>query len=579
MNQQIQNNLNNSKKLTSFLGNPNLKKVGTVYNFTKEQLIEYQNCMDDPIYFIKNYVKIVHVDQGLIPFKMWDFQEELIRLLWKERHVCGKLSRQVGKSTCVTAYFLWMILFHEHQCIAILANKGDLARELLAKIRLAYEYLPIWLQQGIVSWNKGSIELENGSRVIAAATTSAAIRGYSFTAILLDEFAFVPKNIAEEFFTSVFPTISSGKTTKLFIISTPRGLNHFFRHWNDAVKKKSDFVAYEAFWYQVPGRDQAWKEREIKNTSPEQFAQEHDCDFLGSSHTLIASSKLKEMMSATLNPIRSEGGLDIHEMPVIDEYDGKKLIPGHIYAMMVDVSRGLGLDYSAFSVIDVTTIPYKQVAKFRANDVSPLIFPTIIYNAARLYNNSYVLVEISDIGGQVADILHYELEYENVVKVQQKGKQGQQVSAGHLKKIQFGLKTSHQTKRSGCANLKTMVESDKFIIKDDDTIEELTTFISQKDSYSAEEGCHDDLAMTLVLFGWFVAQRHFKDALANDMRRTLQHQHLNILEEDVIPFGIIDNGMDNGEEFDDQGELWVEVRRAVDPFGSFDFVDWTGREI
>ena len=363
-----------------FGGNQNLRKPGITTQFTQFQLDEYTKCFNDPVYFAKNYIKIVNVDRGLIPFEMWDFQEEFINVLWKNRHVVGRMSRQIGKSTCVVSYFLWLILFHEQQTLGILANKAELAQELLGKIRLAYEHLPMWLQQGIVSWNKRSIEIENGSRIIAAATTSSAIRGYAFNAILLDEFAFVPKNIADDFFTSVFPTISSGKSTKLFIISTPNGLNHYYHHWKNAKEGKSGFKLFEAFWHQVPGRDENWKNDQIRLTNETQFTQEHDCDFIGSSHTLISAQKLKGMTWS--KPKASVDGLDIYEDPVIPQ--GK--IPGRTYALMVDVSRGLGLDHSAFSVIDVSEIPYKQVAKFRKNDLSPLLYPTIIYNTAVLYN-------------------------------------------------------------------------------------------------------------------------------------------------------------------------------------------------
>ena len=552
-------------------GNPRLKRPGTPMQFTAEQVSELLKCADDPVYFAKKYIKIVNLDKGLMNFEMWPFQEDMLQKFHENRFVICKMPRQVGKSTTIIAYLIHQLIFRmgedeaDRTNIAILANKGATARELMGRLQLAYENLPGWMQQGVVTWNKGNIELENGSKAMAASTSSSAVRGNSFNIIFLDEFAFVPNNQADQFFNSVYPTISSGKTTKVLMVSTPNGLNKFYRMWKDAVDKRSTYVPVEVHWSMVPGRDEKWKEETIRNTSEEQFRQEFETEFIGSSNTLISAAKLRSL--AFSNPIEQENGLDIYEHPK----------EGHAYAIMVDVSRGQGLDYSAFSVIDVTSIPYRQVAKYRDNNVAPLLYPTIIFGVGKKYNDAFVLVEISDIGQQVADILHYELEYDNLVKIQSKPKMGQQISAGHIKKIAFGLKTSVATKRIGCSNLKTMIESDKLIVQDPDTIMELTTFVAHRESFAAEEGNHDDLAMTLVFFGWFVAQRNFKEAMDNDIRKVLQEEQLNIMDEDMIPFGMMDDGVENyDDERERMFEKWKQSRERLYPLDSHNY-DWKER--
>ena len=552
-------------EITSYMSNPNLKRAGVKIEWTQDQIKEYVKCSEDPVYFALNYMRIVNVDTGLVPFKMWDFQKHMLETFHKNRFVVCKMPRQVGKSTTIIAYLLHQILFRDNTSVAMLANKGSTARELLSRLQLAYENLPIWLQQGIVTWNKGNIELENGSKVLAAATSSSAVRGGSYNILFLDEYAFVPNNQADQFFNSVYPTISSGKTSQVLVVSTPNGLNHFYRMWSDATNKRSNYVPIEVHWSQVPGRDERWKEETIRNTSLDQFRVEFETEFVGSSHTLISSSKLKTLVFN--NPIRQDNKLDILEEPQKD----------HTYVVTVDVSRGQGLDYSAFSIMDVTSIPYKQVAKYRDKEISPLLYPTLIFNAATAYNNAYVLVEINDIGQQISDILHHELEYENLVKIQIKPRQGQQMSYGHTKKIQFGVKTSVTTKRIGCTNLKTLVESDKLLINDADTIMELMTFVASRESFAAEEGSHDDLAMTLVLFAWFIAQRNFRESLNGDIRSVLQREQLNIAQEDLVPFGVLDDGInDRDMEVVDIERQWLEERKLKAPLDSYDY-DWRGR--
>ncbi|NDB61275.1 terminase, partial [bacterium] len=390
----------------SYQSNPNLPNEQYRHAFTQKELDEYMRCADDPVYFAKKYIKIINVDRGLIPFDMWDFQEKMLQTFHDNRFSICKLPRQVGKSTTSVAYILHQVLFNENFVVAILANRAPTARELLGKLKLAFEYLPMFLKQGIKEWNKGSIYLANGSRVLADSTSGSSVRGFSFNLIFLDEFAFVPNNIAEEFFNSTYPTISSGKTSKVVIVSTPNGMNLFYKMWTQAVEKVSTYQPIEIHWSMVPGRDEAWAAETIRNTSQRQFDQEFGCEFLGSTNTLISGAKLATL--AIKQPIESKDFLDVYELPQ----------PKRTYVITVDVAEGQGLDYSSFSVFDVTEIPYRQIAKYRNNEIAPLLFPTVIYSVARRFNDAFILVEINSIGLQVADILHFELGYENLLKFQ-----------------------------------------------------------------------------------------------------------------------------------------------------------------
>jgi hypothetical protein len=531
-----------------YLGNPNLKKVNTPINFTKKQIQEFIRCKDDPVYFTKNHIKIVSLDEGLVPFKMWDFQEKLISNFHENRFNIAKLPRQTGKSTTVISYLLHYALFNDNVKIAILANKAETSRELLSRLQLAYENLPKWMQMGIVAWNKGSMELENGSKIIAASTSSSAVRGNSFNIIFLDEFAFIPNHISEQFFSSVYPTISSGKTTKVIIISTPQGMNMFYKLWHDAERGKNGYVPLEVHWSQVPGRDQAWKEETIRNTSERQFTQEFECEFLGSVDTLISASKLRAM--AYDDPIQDNGkGLKVYE----------KVKEDRDYIITVDVSRGTNNDYSAFVVFDITTLPWKVVAKYRNNEIKPILFPSIIDQVAKNYNRAYILIEINDIGEQVGNILHYDLEYPNVLMCAMRGRAGQIVGQGFSgTKSQLGLKMSKVTKKIGCSNLKTLIEDDKLIIPDYEIISELTTFIQKNQSFEADEGHNDDLVMCLVLFAWLAVQPYFREMTDNDVRKRIYEEQANQIEQDMSPFGFIVDGFEDEESkfIDDNGDVW-----------------------
>jgi hypothetical protein len=534
----------------AYRDNPLLKKAGVKVEYTQEQIDEYIKCAKDPVYFAKNYVKIVNVDEGLINFKMWPFQEKMLKLFKDNRFVITKCPRQVGKTTTTVAYMLWATIFTDSQNCAVLANKGSLARDILSKYQLAYENLPMWLQQGIVTWNKGNVELENGSKIVAASTSSSAIRGGSFNIVFLDEFAFVPNNIAEEFFNSVYPVISSGKKTKIIIVSTPNGMNLFYKLWMDSINKKNNYVSFEIHWSHVPGRDEKWKEETIRNTSERQFAQEFETEFLGSSNTLISGYKLQQLVY--IDPIANHDLLKIYEHPVKEGVNDSK--SDHLYAITVDVSEGKNLDSSAFSVIDISQTPYKQVATYKSSSITPILFPTVIYNTARYYNDAYVLVEINN-NPQVADSLHADFEYENLWKIYTGNKKPQQLSAGFARGVQMGLKMSPQVKAIGCSNLKTLIEGDKLQIQDFDTYSELTTFIQQKNSFSAEEGANDDMVMSLVMFSWVTTQQYFKEIVNHDIRKQIQLENMNQMDDDVLPAPIIEDGLEHDFEIMG-GDLW-----------------------
>ena len=529
-----------------YLGNPLLKKANTPIEFSQEQIIEFVKCKNDPVYFAKNYVQIVTLDHGLQLFKPYHFQEKLIKNFHNHRFNICKMPRQTGKSTTVVSYLLHYAIFNDNVNIAILANKASTARDLLSRLQTAYENLPKWLQQGILAWNKGSMELENGSKILAASTSASAVRGGSYNIIFLDEFAFIPNHIADQFFASVYPTISSGQSTKVIIVSTPHGMNHFYRMWHDAERGMNEYVPTDVHWSEVPGRDDKWKAQTISNTSEQQFKVEFECEFLGSVDTLIAPSKLKCLVYD--NPIKRNKGLDIYE----DSKEDKD------YVITVDVARGVGNDYSAFIVVDITEFPHKVVAKYRNNEIKPMLFPSIIHEVAKAYNNAFVLCEVNDVGDQVASIIQYDLEYQNLLMCSMRGRAGQIVGQGFSgKKTQLGLKMSKTVKKVGCLNLKTMIEEDKLIFNDYEIISELTTFIQKHNSFEAEEGCNDDLAMCLVIYAWLVAQDYFKELTDQDVRKRLYDEQKNQIEQDMAPFGFILDGMEelNGE-VDADGDFW-----------------------
>ena len=518
-----------------YLGNANLKKIGEEIEWTPEMLKEYMKCAQDPIYFSEKYIKIVQVDHGLIPMDMYDYQKEITNKIFNSRRVAVLTARQSGKTTTAVAVILHYILFNEFKTVAILANKGDSAREVLSRVQLAYEALPKWMQQGVEEWNKGNITLENGCKIYAGTTSSSAIRGKSISFLYLDEVAFIEGY--DEFFASVYPTISSGQTTKLLMTSTPNGLNHFYKTCKGAEEETNGYEFVKVMWHDVPGRDVAWKDETMSalDHDEQKFKQEYCCEFLGSSGTLIDGSKLKEL---------------VYDRPLLEKdniYQYTKPEEDRTYVMTCDVSRGKGLDYSTFTVIDITKMPYKQVCVFRDNLITPVDFASVIYRIGSFYNEAAVLVEINDIGEQVADVLLMDYGYENVLYTENAGRSGKRISSGFGKSTDNGIRTTKSVKSIGCSILKMLIEQNQLLLCDFNTLQELSRFSKRGASYEAESGSHDDLVMNLVIFAWLTDQGYFKDMTDINTMMALREKTEQQIEEDLLPFGFIDVGEDLGD--------------------------------
>lgn len=543
--------IDDNEDIEHFQGNPLVKKVGAQIQFTKEQIEEYVKCSKDAFYFIEKYMKIVTIDSGVQVIKLYDFQREMINLFIKEKFVLAKCARQSGKTIGVESFILWSILFKDNYRIGMFANKFDTSKKILKEVKYAYELLPMWLQQGVITWNKHSIELENGSSITSSSTSGDAGRSRTYNLVFLDEFAFVPDHVASDFFTAVYPTISSGKNTKVIIISTPNGLNFFYRMWIEAQEGRSKYKLFESNWRAVPSRDDAWAEETLANVGEKAFQQEYECDFLGSSNTLISNTKIKEMVWK--RPLkRYQGGLVLYEEPK----------PRNQYVVTVDVSRGIGQDYSAFTIVNVTQFPYKVAGKYQNNEISPMLFPNVIYETATHFNQAMVLVEVNDIGEQVGAILYNDLEYEDLIMTEHGGRNGQRVSSGFGKNVYYGIRMTGNVKKIGMANLKTLIESDKIIIEDVDIIAELSTFVQKRSSYEAEEGYHDDLVMCLIIFSWLSNQEYFKELTNMDIRRKLEKEREEEIMESVLPPGFLVSGDDEEEvvHVDSDGTSWYTVR-------------------
>jgi hypothetical protein len=536
----------------SYNGNSNLKPAGFEMQFTSEQVKELMKCKEDPIYFIENYCYIVSLDRGLILFSLYDCQREKVDVIMNNRKVILMEGRQQGKTITSAACILHYTIFNSNKTVAILANKSTAAREVLSRYQIMYENLPLWMQQGIKTWNKGDVELENGSKVFTSATSTSGIRGKSVNWLYIDEAAIIPNNVAEEFFTSTYPTIMAGETTKVLLTSTPLGYNHFWKYWNDAQEGRNGFVALQIPYWKIPGRDQKWADEQKSVLGELKFNQEVLCTFLGSSNTLISPDTIARMSPIPF--MHEKDGLDILEYPV----------PGHVYFTTVDTSRGIGGDYSAFTVIDTTEYPYKIVAKYRNNKISPLLYPTVIHKVSKDYNTAYVLVEINDIGQQVADIIHNDLEYENMIWVGSDARYGQVLSSSGRSSI-LGVRTTKQVKRIGCATLKSLVEENKLLVFDRDIISEFSTFIEHNGVFQADEGYNDDLTMTLVLFAWATNDPMFKDLMNANNRQALYSSQMKSIEDELTPFGFIDNGISNEPDVEViGGDVWLNDKYQKD---------------
>jgi hypothetical protein len=536
----------------SYNGNSNLKPAGFEMQFTSEQVKELMKCKEDPIYFIENYCYIVSLDRGLILFSLYDCQREKVDVIMNNRKVILMEGRQQGKTITSAACILHYTIFNSNKTVAILANKSTAAREVLSRYQIMYENLPLWMQQGIKTWNKGDVELENGSKVFTSATSTSGIRGKSVNWLYIDEAAIIPNNVAEEFFTSTYPTIMAGETTKVLLTSTPLGYNHFWKYWNDAQEGRNGFVALQIPYWKIPGRDDKWAAEQKSVLGELKFNQEVLCTFLGSSNTLISPDTIAKM--SPISFMYEKDGLDVLEYPV----------PGHVYFTTVDTSRGIGGDYSAFTVIDTTEYPYKIVAKYRNNKISPLLYPTIIHKVSKDYNSAYVLVEINDIGQQVADIIHNDLEYENMIWVGSDARYGQVLSSSGRSSI-LGVRTTKQVKRIGCATLKSLVEENKLLVFDRDIISEFSTFIEHNGVFQADEGYNDDLTMTLVLFAWATNDPMFKDLMNANNRQALYSSQMKNIEDELTPFGFIDNGQSTEPDVEVvDGDIWLSDKYQKD---------------
>lgn len=543
------------ENIPGYMGNPNLKKENQPIEWTTQLVQEYIKCSQDCVYFIEKYMKIISIDRGLVSFELYTYQKEMLESFQNNRFSIITTARQAGKSTTTCGFILWYIIFHGDKTVALLANKGETAREILGRIQLAYQHLPKWLQHGIKEWNKGSMTLENNSRVIAAATSTDAIRGYSINLLFIDEAAHIEN--WEDFFTSVYPTISSGKESKIILVSTPYGLNHFYSLWTNAQRGTNGYNPIKVMWNDVPGRDEGWRETTLAamNFDNEKFEQEHCCEFLGSSGTLIAGWKLKELVDQI--PINKKEGLYQYILPENN----------HLYACVVDVSRGKGLDYSAFHIIDITTMPYKQVCVYHNNMTTPIDYAEILNRICRSYNNAYVLVEINDIGEQVASSLHYDFEYENVLFTENSGRSGKKITTGFgsgSSSIDKGIRTTKNVKNTGCSILKLLVEQNQLIINDLNTISELSTFSRKGTSYEAEEGKNDDLAMGLVLFAWLSDQQYFKDTTNINTLQKVRDKTEEDLSNDLSLFGFVDDGGTVEEIIESPQQNWMFAENYVE---------------
>tara|TARA_R110002096_G_scaffold69149_2_gene166386 strand:- start:7347 stop:8999 length:1653 start_codon:yes stop_codon:yes gene_type:complete len=540
---------NKNDKAAHYLGNPNVKRDGVQEQWTKKKLLEYKKCMDDPAYFAIKYIKIIHLDRGLVPFDLYDYQVEMFNHFNANRFNIVLACRQSGKSISSVAYILWYAIFHPEKTIAVLANKGSTSREMLGRITLMLENLPFFLQPGCKALNKGSIELSNNSRIVAAATSGSSIRGMSINLLFLDEFAFVENDA--QFYTSTYPVVTSGKNTKVIITSTANGIGNVFEKiWTGAQQGVNEYKPFEVNWWDVPGRDEAWKEQTIANTSQLQFDQEFGNTFFGTGNTLINGETLLKLRAKPYKRCLEQGDLLAYADPIAE----------HEYIMLVDVARGRGQDYSTFNVIDITSRPFEQVATYRNNNISPILFPNIIYKYALLYNNAYAVIESNDQGAVVCNGLYYDLEYENVH------------TESAVKANAIGIEMTRKVKRLGCSAIKDIIENNKIDIHDENTILELSTFIAQGQSYEASSGNHDDLMMNLVMFGYFVSTQFFSDMTDIDLKRMMFEDRMLQIENDLPPAGMIDDGssyIDELESTTDQyNQGWHDVGQgSYDPSG------------
>lgn len=547
---------NSPKKLPRgqyYLNNPRLKAANVPIYPTGDQIRELERCRKDIFYFLEHYVKIIDIDVGIVPFKARDYQKDFIDKIHNNRFVIALWPRQAGKTTTLVGEVLHYILFNDNKKVAILGDKEKTAKKILRDIKVSYELLPFWMQQGVVEWNKTTIELENNVRVLTGATEGASIRGESINLLLLDEFAHLGTNAAEEFMASVMPTISSGTTTKIVIISTPKGMNHYYKLWSDAESGKNDYVPSKVHWSQVPKRTPEWAEAEKKRIGERLFAQEYAGDFLGSSGALISPNTLTAIPFQS--PLFDRDGFIVYKTPE----------PGHSYVITVDTSYGKGFDYSAFTVIDISEVPYRLVALYNSNTIDPMIYPDLVHSAAKRYNEASVLVEVNDVGLQTAMSLHHEFEYENILFTFNTGRAGQVMGFGGGRMAKPGVRMTMPVKKTGCTTLKSLIEDQKLIVESEPVVFQLSRFVQTGKSFEAEEGYHDDIVMCLVMFAWATTQPYFLDLTNTNVRAEMFKNQLNQLEESIVPPGFWSShdcfGVEGPKRFQDSdGTVWTPLK-------------------
>ena len=517
-----------------YLGNTLIKRAGIEHQYTKDELDEYIKCSEDPCYFIETYTQIISLDEGMVPFELRGYQDKMIDHFQQSRFSVVLASRQCGKSITSCAFLLWYALFHPEVNVAVLANKGATAREMIARIITMLESVPFFLQPGVKILNKGSIEFANDSKILAAATSSSSIRGMSINLLYLDEFAFVEN--AEEFYTSTYPVVTSGKKSKVIITSTANGVgNMFHKIYEGAIRGKSEYKPFTINWYDVPGRDEEWKRQTIANTSEAQFDQEYGNSFLGTGNTLINANTLLGFV--TEDPYWEKNGVRVYERPVKD----------HTYITTVDVAKGRGMDYSTFTTFDISERPFRQVCTYRDNMISPMLYPDIIYKYCMPYNESLVIIENNAEGSMVATQLHYDLEYPNVF-VQ-----------GQLKAEDIGVTMSKKIKRIGCSTAKELLEENRLLLRDRDTVTEFMTFVSKGTSFEADKGYHDDMVMNCVLFAWFITTEYFSHLSDDKVKDLLYAEQQRGISEDLLPAGIFGTDDTQDSFVDADGDTWHVV--------------------
>lgn len=540
-----------------FQSNPKLKKVGVNFQLSQEQIDEWSKCADDPVHFIEKYVKFRTLDKGITNVTLYDWQKELVWAYKNNRQVIVKTCRQAGKTSTTVGFILWYVLFQRQKTVAVLAQKEKTATEIVKLIQDAYEDVPIWMQQGVKGWAATSLELENDSRIISESTAKGAIRGFTINLLYCDEFAHVPQHIAEDFITSVYPTISSGKTAKMIMTSTPFGLNLFYRFWVDAKKELDDplnwneFKAINVHWSQVPGRTQEWANRQRKILGEQKYMQDIEAEFLGSAHTLISGVKLRSLVFNKPMEVLYDQSLNVYERPQKD----------HSYVLSADCSEGKGLDYSTFSVFDVTTAPYRIVARFRNNTIEDVMFASAIQQTALHYNSAYVLVENNAIGALVLNHIVVDLDYDNCFFTTVDRGEIEATGQGKAHRTP-GIRTTNKVKAQGCAKLKTIVETDQLILNDFDIVQELSTFVLGKNKkWGAQEGTgiHDDTTTTLWLFAWLTTQDYFRDISDLNLRERLFADREKTLRDALPPPPVLVDGTPPKPKLtiDQEGSVWI----------------------